>query len=373
MAAIEGKILDAGEDKRAGARVLLSMSGGVDSAASAVVLQQAGFRVVGMTMKNFCYGDAEVPGRSCCSIEAIEDAKAVCDRLGISHMVTDTEELFGREVFDDFVSEYAAARTPNPCVRCNTIVRFRTLLDYADRLDADYIATGHYARIFRSAADRLYLARSQHAAKDQSYFLSGLRHGDLRRVIFPLGAFTKAEVRRAARAADLDVADKPESQEVCFVPEGTLRQFLDGKIPLEPGPIEDVDGNVLGRHEGLRTYTVGQRRGLGVATGKPMYVVKLDTERNVLVLGDDRTLLRRELTCTLNWLDAACLDEEAGLRAQIRSRGDAEPVERIKVGDGSARVTFAEPQRAITPGQTIAFYLGDVVVGSGVIDAAGAS
>jgi tRNA-specific 2-thiouridylase len=350
------------------------MSGGVDSAASAVLLQEAGFKVVGVTMKNYCYGDADVPDRSCCSLEAIDDARSVCARLDIPHMIADTEELFGREVYDNFLSEYAGARTPNPCVRCNSIVRFSTLVEYADRMGIEYVATGHYARLFRADGGRFYLARSLHPEKDQSYFLSGLGHDDLARVMFPLGDRRKPGVRDAARDAGLGVAEKPESQEVCFIPEGTLRAFLDGKVPMTPGDIENTDGSVLGRHEGLGAYTVGQRKGLGIATGSPTYVVRLDRERNVLVVGSDDDLFRRELTCRPDWLDESVAALAGGrVAAKIRSRSPAAAVESVEydTGGGIALVKFCRPQRAIAPGQTIAFYAGDVVVGSGVIESVG--
>lgn len=368
---IKGRILEIGERGEKDSRVLLAMSGGVDSAAAAVLLQQAGLRVVGMTMKNYCYGETDVPERSCCSLEAIEDARGVCGRLDIPHMVVDVEEIFGREVYDDFISEYRAARTPNPCVRCNSIVRFCTLAGYADRMGIEFVATGHYARIFRSDDNRLYLARSRYDDKDQSYFLSGLRHHDLPRVIFPLGEYRKADVRGAARRAGLSVAEKPESQEVCFVPGGSLRAFLDGKIPFEPGDIENVSGDVIGGHEGLGTYTVGQRRGLGISAENPLYVVRLDNTRNVLVVGDDSDLRRQELYCRLNWIDPVCAGDGGGVTAKIRSRTPAAPVECVSVEGDDAKVVFAQPQRAIAPGQTIAFYAGDVVVGSGVIETAG--
>lgn len=370
---LKGKILGTAEGRKAGARVLLAMSGGVDSAVSAVVLQEMGFRVVGITMKNFCYAEAGATARSCCSLEAVDDARGVCDRLDISHVIADTEEIFGTAVYQNFLLEYEAGRTPNPCVRCNDVVRFNTLREYADRLDADYVATGHYARLFRTETGRVYVARPVHKNKDQSYFLSGLRGACLERVLFPLGDFDKARVREKAGAAGLGVTEKPESQEVCFIPEGSLRDFLQGKIPLEPGPIEDTEGNVLGRHRGLWAYTVGQRRRLGVAVGEPMYVVRLDGERNVLVVGKEPALYQNTLTCRLGWLDEVCLETPADVTAQIRSRSSARAVSRITVRDGTARVEFAEPQRAIAPGQTIAFYSGDVVVGAGVIEKAGAS
>jgi tRNA-specific 2-thiouridylase len=358
-------------ERGAGARVLLAMSGGVDSAVSAMRLRDAGYDVLGLTMKNYCYGDAAVPDRSCCSIESIDDARGVCDTLGIRHMVVSTEELFGAEVFDNFVSEYRDGRTPNPCVRCNSIVRFDTLADYAARLGADLVATGHYARVFEREDGRRYLARAAYRAKDQSYFLSGLSHEALGKVLFPLGDRTKPEVRGDARDAGLDIAGKPESQEVCFMPDGTLREFLDGRVDMRPGDIENVDGEVVGTHSGLAAYTVGQRRGLGVSAPQPLYVVRMERERNVLVVGYDDALFERALTCRLGWLDAGAEGAGAGITAQIRSRQEAQPVVSIKRAQDTAAVVFEDAQRAVAPGQTIAFYDGDVVVGSGVIETAG--
>jgi tRNA-specific 2-thiouridylase len=371
---MQGNFLSIHSEPAAGRSVLLAMSGGVDSAVSALALAEAGWRVVGMTMKNYCYGDAgPASERSCCSTDAIDDARGVCQRLGIRHMVVSTEEMFGREVFDNFLSEYAAARTPNPCVRCNSIVRFDTLIDYADRMGFDRVATGHYARIFCSTAGRHYIARSTHDAKDQAYFLSGVNPALLERVLFPLGDRDKAVVREHARRGGLAVSEKPESQDVCFVSTKSLREFLDGRVDMTPGPIENTSGEVVGRHEGLATYTVGQRRGLGVAAGKPQYVVALDPTRNAVVLGDDADLHHQELACRVAWFDPAAAAEPSRLSAQIRSRHPAEPLGDLSLDGAGARVTFRDAQRAIAPGQTIAFFDGDVVVGSGVIESAGSS
>ncbi len=353
--------------------VLLAMSGGVDSAVSALTLLEAGHRVVGLTMKNYCYGDfdAAVPERSCCSTEAIDDARAVCQRIGIRHMVVSTEELFGREVYRNFIDEYARARTPNPCVRCNSIVRFETLVQWADHMGFDAVATGHYARVFRSDQGRHYVARSTSRAKDQSYFLSALDPAFLPRVVFPLGDREKEDVRAHARDGGLRVADKPDSQEVCFIATRTLKEFLEGKVAMVPGDVVNVAGDVVGHHPGLATYTIGQRRGLGIAGGKPQYVVALDADSNTVVLGDDDDLYQRELACELAWLDESAAASAGTLAAQIRSRHDAQPARIVSVAGRSARVAFATPQRALAPGQTIAFYDGDVVVGAGVISAPG--
>jgi tRNA-specific 2-thiouridylase len=371
---MSGRFVGIDDLKNTNPSVLIAMSGGVDSAVAALLVRDAGLRVIGLTMKNYCYGDTEVPDRSCCSVEAIADARRECDRLGIPHRVADVEAFFTREVIDNFLSEYQNARTPNPCVRCNSIVRFQTLFDYAEQLGVDYVATGHYARIFEAPSGKRYLARSMNRAKDQSYFLSGVHGNALDRMLFPLGDYDKGQVRELAGTASMAVAGKKESQEVCFVPDGTLKSFLASReVPLRPGSIESVDGEVLGHHDGLAAYTVGQRRHLGIATGTPHYVVELDRERNVLVVGDADALLRRELSCRFAWLDSDVSRDRDGVTAQIRYRHDGAPVESIDVDGSRGRLVFVDAQRAICPGQTIALYRGDVVVGSGVIDDAGAA
>jgi tRNA-specific 2-thiouridylase len=352
--------------------VLIAMSGGVDSAVAALLARDAGLRPIGLTMKNYCYGEVAVPDRSCCSVEAIADARRECDRLGIAHRVADVEEFFTGEVIDNFLSEYENGRTPNPCVRCNSIVRFQTLIDYANMLGIDYVATGHYARIFETPSGKRYLARSLDRRKDQSYFLSGVHDQTLERMLFPLGDYDKNSVREVAGGASMAVADKKESQEVCFVPDGTLRSFLESRdVRLHSGSIENVDGEVLGRHEGLAPYTVGQRRHLGIATGVPQYVVELDRERNVLVVGDADALFRQSLSCRFAWLDPGVIDNLAGVTAQIRYRHDGAAISKLNPMGPRHRVVFVDAQRAICPGQTIALYRGELVVGSGTIDTAG--
>lgn len=397
---MDGRFVTLDDARARGDSVLIAMSGGVDSAVAALLVKRAGYRAVGLTMKNYCYGTADVPDRSCCSLEAIGDARRECERLDIPHRVADVEGFFTREVIDNFIGEYENARTPNPCVRCNSIVRFQTLIEHADRLGIDYVATGHYVQVFESGDGRRYLGRATNRQKDQSYFLSAVRGDALDRVLFPLGDYvSKDEVRELATTAAMSVASKEESQEVCFVPDGTLRSFLESRhVDLTPGPIETLDGRVLGEHNGLAAYTVGQRRHLGVATGTPQYVVALDRERNTLIVGDGDALLRDRLECTLSWIDPSVAAGPAAgpvadyptsarpirgsapagapsappaaeaITAQIRYRHGGAFVQRIAVEGGRATVEFTEPQRAIAPGQTIAFYRGDVVVGSGVID-----
>ena len=373
---MRGRFLSIHDAPERGAHVLLAMSGGVDSAVSALALAEAGYQVVGLTMKNYCYGDAGAPERSCCSLEAIDDARAVCQRAGIRHMVVSTEEIFGREVYRNFLDEYQAGRTPNPCVRCNSIVRFETLSEWAGKLGFDRVATGHYARVFRSDLGRTYVARSTSRAKDQSYFLSALNPAVLARVLFPLGEREKSGVREDARRAGLSVADKPDSQDVCFIATKSLREFLDGKVPLPEGEIRTVNGDVVGRHEGLATYTIGQRRGLGVAAGRAQYVVSMDAAQNVVVVGDEPELMRRELVFRTAWVDHEAAEDAAALGvlcAQIRSRHEAEGVDHVSIDGERVRVVFREAQRAMAPGQTVALFDGDVVVGAGVIESSGPS
>lgn len=346
------------------------MSGGVDSSVAAWRLCEDGHEVIGVTMKLWpqeCISRAE---DQCCGPQAILDARAVARQLGIAHYVVDEQATFRRQVIDPFVSEYRIGRTPNPCVLCNEKLKFGSLLATSRLLGADYIATGHYAIV--EHGDRHRILKGRDLRKDQSYFLFSLGQEQLAQTLFPLGAMTKEEVRVVAAKLGLKVAAKQESQEICFVPDDNYRSFLRGQdIVSHPGDITDRAGRVLGRHDGIEFYTVGQRRGLGIATGRPMYVVAIDPAHNRVIVGDES-----ELGCTeclvnqCNWVSIASLSGPRPVTVKIRSQhsgalAQIEPLERTS--DGQVRVRFARPERAVTPGQAAVFYDGNVLLGGGWI------
>jgi len=353
-------------------KILVAMSGGVDSAAAAALLVEAGHEVVGATLKLWCYGGVEASPRSCCSLKDIEDAKAAAAVLGIRHYVLDEEADFDREVVQPFVNSYLVGETPNPCVRCNTHLKFGSLLVRARRLGFDAVATGHYARLEQTAEGPV-LRRAVDAAKDQSYVLWGLRREDLAFTRFPLGSYTKDETREAARRAGMSLAQKIESQDICFVQGGHYGEFVASRAErapqTAPGELVDTEGHVLGEHRGVVHYTVGQRRGLGVARGEPLYVVRVDADRNRVVVGSEEDLRSREAEVReVNWVscDAPTAPLEAEVKIRYRARPAAARVEPLP--EGRVRLRFAEPQRAVAPGQSAVFYRGDVVLGGGVID-----
>ena len=349
-------------------RVLVAMSGGVDSSVAAALLYEQGYDVVGVTMKMFCYAD-DVPNRPCCSLDSINDARRVCERLGVPHYVLNMESAFGRDVVQNFVSEYASGRTPIPCVRCNTFTKFRDLLRKADGLDAQWIATGHYARVVGGV-----LHRGLDANKDQSYFLWGIERGVLERMLLPVGELTKAETRARARALGLHVvADKIESQEICFVPDGdyarVLERHLGADAPsLSPGKIVTSDGRVVGEHTGFARYTIGQRRGLPGGFPHPMYVVAIRPEDRSVVIGPrDELLGRGVIAREINWLvDAPGVG--ARVNVQVRHRAQAAPAEIIRLDHAAIELALEQPVAAITPGQSLVLYDGDRVLGGGIID-----
>lgn len=353
-----------------GTGVLLGLSGGVDSAVSLAVLQALGCEVQCVTFKNFCYSDGEIEltEKSCCSLEAIDDARRLARRRGAQHWVRDVAEPFRLSVIDPFVQEYTAARTPNPCLNCNSDVRFPELVRLADRQGCAFAATGHYARIAHQDGEARLLAGLD-PAKDQSYFLHRIGRELFPRLVFPLGWWTKTEVRRAARELGLSVADKRDSQEICFIPDDD-RTFLFAD-PEQPGEVVNRQGEVLGRHRGLMHYTVGQRKGLGIAADRPLYVLALDKERNRVVLG-----YREELQVTRIEADrflAAIADfptqgaADGDLLARIRHRHGGTPVAGWTRQGDQLTVTLAEPVEGAAPGQGLVLYQGATVLGGGRI------
>jgi tRNA-uridine 2-sulfurtransferase len=346
-------------------KALVAMSGGVDSSAAAALMVERGYQTIGVTMKLLARGNT---GFGCCGSPAdVDDAKRVCETLGIAHYVVDMAEVFADKVIRPFIDSYLAAKTPNPCVECNRSLKFGHLLGLSEAWGIDAVATGHYARV---EGGRLLRARDE--AKDQTYFLYAMTRRELAKTSFPVGDLTKAEVRAVARRLGLTTADKPESQEICFVPGRDYRAFVEagasaGSPALEPGPIRHTGGKTLGRHDGLAGFTVGQRKGLGVTSPEPLYVVALEPETNTLVVGSDEETRRPSCRVSmLSWTGDARTEPFAA-SVRIRHRHAPAPADVSPRGDGTADVVFREPQRAVTPGQSAVFYDGDVVLGGGVI------
>lgn len=347
------------------------MSGGVDSSATAALLLGQGYEVIGITLKLWpqdCVNRAE---DKCCGPQAVTDARAVCHKLDIPYYLIDESAEFQKHVIQYFADEYKAGRTPNPCVMCNQNLKFGRLIDRADQLGADYIATGHFARVERSAdGARWLLKRGCDRRKDQSYFLFSLRQDQLARTLFPLGHKTKTDTREVARQCQLKTADKEESMEICFVPDNDYGGFLRTAKLVENrrGEIVDLHGRVLGHHEGIAFYTIGQRRGLGITTAKPVYVVELDAETNRVVVGDDSALERDEFIAErCNWHPFEQLREPIEVMAKIRYNHPGAEATVTPMEGNRVRVKLHTQQRAITPGQAAVFYQDDLVVGGGWI------
>lgn len=347
-------------------KVMLGMSGGVDSCVSAYLLKQQGYDVIGVHMQVWTDTSHD---DGCCSLSSVEDARRVANLVGIPFYVFNMKEDFQKYVIEYFVKEYESGRTPNPCIACNRYVKFGALLDKAKSMGIEYISTGHYARI-ENKDGRYILKKAVDSKKDQTYVLYNLTQDQLSKTIFPLGEYVKEDVRKIAKELGFSVASKPDSQEICFVTDNDHNRFIKdhtGKDPL-PGEFVDTDGNVLGKHEGITKYTIGQRRGLGVVTGKPMFVLDIDVDNNQVILGSNEDLFTDEIVANdLNWISISELKEPINVKAKIRYKAIESDALLTPISDTEVIVKFKEKQRASTSGQSVVFYNEDSVVGGGII------
>jgi len=363
--------------------IAVAMSGGVDSSTVAAMLRAEGHSVIGLTMQ--LWNQRRLAGREgmpeavqgrCCSLDDVYDARGVAQAIGIPYYVVNHEDRFEREVVRPFVAEYLSGRTPIPCSLCNNHLKFDQLLVVARQIGADTLATGHYARVeLDHASGRWLLKRPTDLAKDQTYFLFGLTQEQLSRTIFPLGGMTKPEVRELARKLNLALSEKPDSQEICFVPGGDYKRFLDAylaeqgeSLPDTSGELVTSSGEVVGEHAGIHNFTVGQRKGLGVATGSPLYVIQINGEQRNVIVGKEDELYTKTLHAKrVNLISVADLKEPMRVAVKIRHRHEPAPARLERAGDDEVLVTFDQPQRAVTPGQASVFYQGEIVVGGGWI------
>ncbi|MBQ3470823.1 MAG: tRNA 2-thiouridine(34) synthase MnmA [Clostridia bacterium] len=351
--------------------VLIGMSGGVDSSVAAALLKEQGYRVIGETMRLWSYSDSsDVKHEGCCAESAVEDARRVCDKLGIDFYVMNFKDMFRDKVVDYFVNEYTRGRTPNPCIACNKYLKFDALLKKALAMEIDYVATGHYAKIEQDENGKYILRASEAAKKDQSYVLYNFTQEQLKHTLMPLGAYDKEWVRKKAEELGLGVAHKKDSQEICFVEDDDYAKFItdySDYVPRE-GDLLDVNGNVIGRHRGIIYYTIGQRKGIG-AYGRPMFVMKIDAEHNTITLGEKGMEFTDTLTASdVNFISGETPKGDIRLTARIRYQAPAAAAKLTPLEGGRVRLTFDEPVRAVTPGQAVVFYDGDIVLGGGTVE-----
>ncbi len=356
-------------------RIIIAMSGGVDSSVAALLLKESGYDVVGVTLKMWVDPSFEeetgLAGKGCCSYEAVQDAKEVASLLDIPHYVLNMRALFYKNIVCNFTSEYLQGRTPNPCVECNRTIKFSSLFQKARGLGVNLLATGHYARIKYDPDNNYYkLLRGLDHQKDQSYMLYVLTQRELAAILFPLGSKTKSEIRALAEKANLQVANKEESQEICFIPDNNYRSFMERMCPeaVCPGEIVTTTGEKLGRHQGIAFYTVGQRKGLGITYCEPLYVVSIDASKNQVIVGPESEIFSFGLTVdNLNYIAGIEPDKVMEIEVKIRYRASAVQATLYPPEKGIARVIFKEKQKAITPGQSAVFYIGEEVLGGGII------
>lgn len=355
-----------------GKRVVIGMSGGVDSSVAAYLLKKQGYEVIGVTMQIWQEEEIDVQEENggCCGLSAVYDARRVANQLDIPYYVMNFRKEFQKNVIDYFIHEYLEARTPNPCIACNRYVKWEALLKRSMDIGADYIATGHYARVVKLPNGRYTLKQSATLAKDQTYALFNLTQEQLAHTLMPVGDYTKEEIRRIAEEIQLMVANKPDSQEICFVPDDDYAKFIEEETGKEipEGNFVDLDGNVLGKHKGIIHYTIGQRKGLGLALGKPVFVVDIKKETNEVVIGDNIDVFAKGLVADrVNFMSIASLEGEMRVRAKVRYNHRGADCTIRMIGDDLIECIFDEPQRAITPGQAVVFYEDDYVVGGAII------
>ncbi len=354
-------------------KVIVAMSGGVDSSVAALLLHRQGYDVVGVTMRLWGLERDDVPAanKRCCSVEDVDDARRVCHAIGVPHYFVNFEKEFQSHVIDYFVQEYDRGRTPHPCLACNDKIKFDFLLRRAMFLDADFIATGHYGRVRKNVEGHYELLKGVDAGKDQSYVLFTLGQSELSRLLLPVGEYPKEEIRKMAADSGLLVADKPDSQEICFIPNNNYREFVAERVKPRQGNLINLDGEVLGTHPGIQFFTIGQRRGLGLNgnTEKPLYVTRIDADSNEVVLGNSEDLFRTSLWASrVNYISGNPPAGMNNVTAKIRYKASEASASVIPLDEGWAEIRFDEPQRAVTPGQAVVFYDGDRILGGGYIE-----